>query len=797
MSQAAGLGGPTPRRSGRIGSKAPSTIVQSTVTEMTTGTTRKRTKGALTKAKPRVSSAYGASGRAGAAEEQAVTATGFAQAFQTHRGGAVNRDDEEVQLEDDSIDELGKDAMMSGGLNGKDLFDAPAHERSSPPIRAPVRFSQSETSEAPSDDDLALSLGDGSKSFGMEHEAGMLQRPQGHSFVRSSSLQPNAVPISTSRPRATFIRALASTKPMAEKSSIEKEADELFEVERARLQRNGPPIPPKPATQATPRLAPPFVRPTPPQYLRNQQPDVPRNDRRLQARVEPQPKPLSELSHRSQLQTRSKRRIPDVIKQWLGQVEPADDVPSSEILEDEPEWPHLPLVKKIFWGLMIAIGVYLLALGISATLTDPTRKRSLIGATLARISTAHDDLVDFIMPGDRSCNETKALLTWLGGPGEHEDHIFWSRMWKNHREYAGKFDELDSAIEKIKEDLPIAIVARRHPDAHLEITDDFWNALLSKVQSENGDTTWDEFIRTNEKKMDDLSGKSEDLSKPTTRLQIVSRKEFIAAMRKHYETISTDVDRKIAEALKAHETQMKSLVEVEARKAFVDSVSLQSLAQTNILANYELNLMKPNYFSVGVGAIIDPTLTSTTFDSRPASFVRTMLGSIRKANPPATALMKWEEFGECWCATPNPSKGYARVGVSLPRYMYPKQVTIEHAPMTMSPNGDIRNAPRNIELWAETDQPVNQVYGSSHTKCLDPGDLHGSGYVCLGSFKYNVHAANHLQTFDLDAELTVPTSRVVMQVTSNWGAPNTCIYRMRLHGEDAVPKPEYDVNMGD
>ncbi|KAJ4989124.1 spindle pole body-associated protein sad1 [Stagonosporopsis vannaccii] len=811
MSQVAGLGGPTPRRSGRISSKAPSTIAQSTVTVLTTGGTRKRTKKALTKAKPRKSNAYGASGRAGAAEEQAVTATGFAQAFQTQRGGAVTRDDEDEQSEDDSVDELGKDAMMTGGLNGKDLFDppayghsspphqrlSPAHERSSPPPRVPARFTRSETSEAPSsDDDLALSLGDGSKSFGMEHEAGMLQRPQSHSFLRSSSLQSGPVPGLTWRSRDSALRAPSGAKSTAGEPSLEEEVDDAVAKEKARLQRVGPP-PPKPVTQATPRLVSPFLHPASRQYMRNHQPGEPRTVTRLQAQVEPQPKPLSKPLHQSKLQVRSKHRSPEVVKQWLGQVEPADDVPSSEILEDEPEWPYLSLLKKIFWGFMAAIGVYFLALWMSAAFTNPTRKVSLAEATRVRIMTAYDDLVDYVMPGERKYNETKVILTWLGGDGHRTDHLLWSRMYKNHQEYVAKFDELDSAIEKVKHDLPDMIVVRQHPDERLEITDDFWNALLSKAKSKSGDSTWADFIRANEQKVDDLDGKPVDVSKPRVLQHMVNRDEFADIMRQHYHTVSTDVDRKILESLNAQEKKMQSLIEAETRKALVESISLQSLAQSNILANYELNLMKPNYFSVGMGALIDPSYTSTTFDSRPASFVRTMLGSIRRANPPVTALKKWEEFGECWCATPNPMKGYARVGVSLPRYMYPKQVTIEHAPMSMSPSGDIKNAPRNIELWAETEQPINQVYGSSHTECLDPGDLQRVGYVCLGSFRYNVHASNHLQTFDLDAELTVPTSRVVMQVTSNWGAPNTCIYRMRLHGEDAATKPEYDVQLND
>ena len=469
------------------------------------------------------------------------------------------------------------------------------------------------------------------------------------------------------------------------------------------------------------------------------------------------------------------------------------------------------MLRSVFWGFAAFIVALLLASMISAA---GSRKVGLHTAIGHRIATAYYDLADWIEPAPPPENKTHALLTWKFGDGSLDDNLMWSRMWKNHKEYIAKFDDVESAmnekidginsaIDKIKEDLPDLMVIRRHPDERLEITDDFWNALLSKAQSKSDDATWIQFLEANSQKVQRLESTPIDTS--TARPQIIHRDDFAKAMRKQYETLSGDVEQKIAEAMKQHEIQTKSLIHDEVRRALMVNIRIQSLAQSNLLANYELNLKKPNYFSTGLGALIEPDLTSSTHDGRSSSlagrylssFTGHYLGIGRRPNPPIAALARWDEFGECWCAAPSPIRGYAQLGVALHRRMFPKQVTVEHAPISMSPSGNTGNAPRNVELWAKTDQPIKHEFGQSHHTCMDPNGLKGQGYVCLGAFKYNIYGANHVQTFDLDAELAVPTNRVVVQVTSNWGAPNTCIYRVRLHGADAEEAPEYDVTLYD
>jgi SUN domain-containing protein 1/2 len=126
----------------------------------------------------------------------------------------------------------------------------------------------------------------------------------------------------------------------------------------------------------------------------------------------------------------------------------------------------------------------------------------------------------------------------------------------------------------------------------------------------------------------------------------------------------------------------------------------------------------------------------------------------------------------------------------MPNPMYPQQVTIEHLPMSMMPAKKITSAPRTVELWVETAGTQD-----SHVRaaCMDGP----AGWTCLGSFRYNIHASNHQQTFDLDVPSTVPVTKAMLRVTSNWGADRTCLYRVRLHGRDAEEDHQYGVHLND
>jgi SUN domain-containing protein 1/2 len=718
MSQLGGMGATPARRSARI-SQAGSVTNQSVVTTMTTSGTRQRKKGPLTKVKARKSNAYGASGRVGAAEELSLNATGFAQAFQNQRGDAVARDDED---EDDDIDELAAETpRMSGGLNGHASHRSPSFSSEAPtPVAPGLSFMDSEDI-APSENDLAASIGNTSKSFGPIHEAGMLFRPMRPESPRSLSEEVSAQPLwqknrarrlqtqvsktvekqSGIEVQVTHEQRLEQTTPV-KNGSLHKSIDDLVAVEQARLQREGPPLPRSKLRQQAPN-----------QRLGN----------------------------------------PQIVDDWLGNVEQGR--------EEEPEWPWKKYAMRAFWilcGAMLAL--QLLGFIFSDQYSESAPRPGMVAAVNARISSAWYNTADWIMPTKRS-----------------DDRV----------------GDMSDTIAELSGHLPENMVVRRLPNGKLEINEDFWNALSNKFMS-GGDEIWSDFIMNNQEKLRDVLGVHVDSNQSDAIPEAVSRREFLTLVQEHYKKISTKVDEKVFQAIQGQASQIKAIAQAEAKKAMIDSIRLHTLAQSNLLANYELNLRRPNYFSLGHGAIIDPTLTSATYVVNPSRWARIArrLAYSPERSPPSAALDRWDEPGDCWCAAPNPdNKGQAQLTVSVSRPVFPQQVTIEHLPMSMMPDKEITNAPRNVELWVETNQRAQYQFAHREGACLEGPN----GWTCLGSFAYNIHASNHQQTFDLDAQSSVPVTKAMLRVTSNWGANHTCLYRVRLHGRDPAADHEYKVHL--
>jgi hypothetical protein len=201
MSQAASAqGGPT-RRSVRLSSVARSVGSQSVVTATPGASiTPSRRRGPLAKVKARQSTAYGASGRLGEAEELTVPVTGFVQAFQSQRVAAVSRADE---------------PLMSGAFNGAAAQNSPTPDRDA----ATPSPSAYESEDPPSDEDEDDSGANTSKSFGMLREAGMLRPPPslGHPRSGDATKAPTFKPVLPQLQGVTRARApqAAAAPPVA------------------------------------------------------------------------------------------------------------------------------------------------------------------------------------------------------------------------------------------------------------------------------------------------------------------------------------------------------------------------------------------------------------------------------------------------------------------------------------------------------------------------------------------------------------------------------------------------------
>ncbi|KAH3944564.1 hypothetical protein HBI56_171330 [Parastagonospora nodorum] len=754
MSQLGGMGATPARRSARL-SQAGSVTGQSVVTTMTNGGTRQRKKGPLTKVKPRKSNAYGASGRVGAAEELSISATGFAQAFQNQRGEAAARDEEDE--EEDDVDELGDETpRMSGALNGRTPQRSSSPELEAPtPMPPGLSFMDSEDL-APSENDLSASVGNTSKSFGPVHEAGMLFRPLRQVAARSPSAEVFAKPLwQTNR-----------TRHRQTKANVQEEEDVevAVEIEPVRQQ------PPKQVTPA-------------PRKVIDQSASQPLAEEREGPTL---------LRSKPRKQPSQQRAADPHLDEWLGNVEPG--------LKDDDKWFWERYFNPLFWTLVCAAGLLAICFGLVQLMTSKHEPNSItrpgmVTAFGNRISNAYYDVADWVMPAERPEKKKQNMDEFKRGDGTIDDNYLWSRMKKIYNEFDSRFENMDDTIAKLNQHLPEYMVVRTLPDGRREVTDEFWNALISKAESSGGDAEWTEFLKRNEDKLRDIFGGTSTGTPSDMRPEAVSREEFMNLVQRHYDTMAAQVDEKVYQAIQGQASQIKAIAQAEAKKAMIDSIRLHTLAQSNLLTNYELNLQKANHFSPGLGAVVIPTLTSATFLDSPSpwgSLGRLLFSRYR--NPPKAALDRWEEPGDCWCAAPNPMmSGQAQLTVALARPVYPQQVTIEHLPMSMMPSKKITNAPRTIELWVETDQSV-ESQGSHREGSCQEGP---AGWSCLGSFRYNIHASNHQQTFDLDVLSPVPVSKAMLRVTSNWGADHTCLYRVRLHGKDAAEDHQYEVRLND
>ena len=218
-------------------------------------------------------------------------------------------------------------------------------------------------------------------------------------------------------------------------------------------------------------------------------------------------------------------------------------------------------------------------------------------------------------------------------------------------------------------------------------------------------------------------------------------------------------------------------------------------ANTPALAERKINL-----FSPGSGLVVDPHLTSPTFDRNPMRKKylaiwnerwRGHVDSVRYG--PISAFTPWEDMGDCWCS-PS-SGGRAQIVVSLGKPIIPKELVVEHLPRDATLQ--IGSAPKDIELWAQIQDSKRRdavkrgalqydihqnVIGSSEQSIRALDDT----WVRIGQWKYDINGPTNVQTFEISVPLEdfdTPVRRLAFRSTSSWGpVKNVCLYRLKLHG---------------
>jgi hypothetical protein len=161
-------------------------------------------------------------------------------------------------------------------------------------------------------------------------------------------------------------------------------------------------------------------------------------------------------------------------------------------------------------------------------------------------------------------------------------------------------------------------------------------------------------------------------------------------------------------------------------------------------------------------------------------------------HPPAKALTKWDEAGECWCSPAKGSGSGVQLGVLLENDIYPDEVVIEHIPKTATL--DPGSTPQQMELFAQitaSDDDRYRLHKVSNILFPDAEAEHDLDHtwVRIGTWTYNIDSPNHVQNFPVQLTLNsedISTRQLVVRAANNWGAQgHTCFYRVRVHGDVA------------
>lgn len=191
------------------------------------------------------------------------------------------------------------------------------------------------------------------------------------------------------------------------------------------------------------------------------------------------------------------------------------------------------------------------------------------------------------------------------------------------------------------------------------------------------------------------------------------------------------------------------------------------------------------------GAHISPGLTS------PGTYEHSILtGSSKNGmlHPAEVVLRDNMHGGRCWLI---PGKE-GQIGVFLQSVIYPTHFSVDHVPerVARDPQMNIQQAPRLIRVWGVVEGRRNaERYAQYREKHPELDDFFQGGppltsdqlLAPLGQFEYDIRSRRSSQTFPVhayvsDAGLTVAV--FVFEILDNWGADMTCVYRLRIHGEE-------------
>jgi hypothetical protein len=372
------------------------------------------------------------------------------------------------------------------------------------------------------------------------------------------------------------------------------------------------------------------------------------------------------------------------------------------------------------------------------------------------------------------------------------------------------------ALEELRSILPEEMYLSKG-NGEADLPPNFWRALTQKGPKGSSATKdksetisrsdWDDFLAQNEAKVKAWQAEvSEDSWAQHLREALkdggvlVSRADVVEMIKKRWDQSEILIKRQI-------KSEMGNVAKVFGQAAAITKeeaidlykeLTVKAFAKTQDSKNVAYyQLQRPNHFSFGLGAVVNPSVTSPTYSFAkvrawwPKRLILWSAGyGIPTPNPPAEALRRWDEAGDCWCSPAKGAGAGVQLGVLMANDLFPKEVVIEHIPKAATL--DSTSAPREMELLAQIDDHKGQGTVGELSEKIFPDfyERHlGKEWILIGTWRYDLEEENHVQHFypqiDLQS-LGVSTRQLIVRAKNNQGnSDHTCLYRVRVHGEVA------------
>ena len=357
---------------------------------------------------------------------------------------------------------------------------------------------------------------------------------------------------------------------------------------------------------------------------------------------------------------------------------------------------------------------------------------------------------------------------------------------------------LQGNVTELQEYLPTRMVVDV-VDGEMVLKEEFWKAVLAKL--EGSEVLYDRFTASNGHLVQEMtdSAVSQHFDNALDSQRLLDREAVMDLVYENNQKLAARFSQLLKEAtgdvLRDAQSIAASVATETVKRTPSDAqFQLALMAKSNLLHNTIEALHMVNHLSFNLGARVDPYNTSPG-QAKSKGFVARlwMGGRISAGKPPAYALTKWEEMGDCWCAAESEDTGKAQLAVVLGHEVSPEYLIIDHIPARGTLG--IASAPRDFELWAETGsveqanifrEKITELFDDHNVQsCMTASSPPSKSAVCVGQGRYNIHGDNWVQTFQTFVDsrnIGLTTNKIFFRATSNWGAPHTCIYRLRLTG---------------